>query len=59
VHDHLEECDGGDADRGEVVRVGAPWVGFVDGLLGCGGVAVEGIFGGIDELNRVLELCPG
>jgi hypothetical protein len=56
VHDHLEHGDGRDADGGEVVRVGAPWVGFVDGLLRGGGVGVERIFGRVDELHGVLEL---
>jgi hypothetical protein len=59
VHDHLKQGDGRDADGGEVVGVGAPWVRFVDGFLGGGGVVVEGIFVLVDELYGVLELYNG
>jgi hypothetical protein len=56
VHDHFEEGDGGYADAGEVVGVGAPGVGLIDLFLCRGGVGVEGIAGRVDELDRVLEL---
>ncbi len=56
MHDHLEKGDGGDAHRGEVVGVGPPWVCIVDGFLGGGRVVVEGVFAGVYELDRVLEL---
>ena len=56
MHDHFKEGDGGNADGGEVVGVGAPGFGGVDGFLGGRGVGVEGVFGGVDELDGVLEL---
>ena len=59
MHDHFEKGDGGDADGGEVVGVGAPGVGGVDGFLRGGGVGVEGVFCGVDELDGVLELYGG
>jgi hypothetical protein len=34
-------------------------VGGVDGFLRGGGVGVEGVFGGVDELDGVLELYGG
>jgi hypothetical protein len=49
MHDHLEEGDCGNADGGEVVRVGAPWTGILEGLLSAGGVVVERVFGWVDE----------
>ena len=57
MHDHLEECDGRDADILEVVGIGSPWLCVSDGFLLGGIVSVEGIFLRVNELDVVVELC--
>jgi len=57
VHDHLEESDGRYTDRFKVVRVFGPGTGGDEGLVGLLVVSVEGIALGVDEFDRVLELC--
>ena len=56
MHDHLEEGDGRNADRREVVGVGSPWMRVVDGFLLRGGIIVEGVLLGIYKLDGVLQL---
>lgn len=41
------------------MRVGAPGAGLVYGALRGLGVGVEGVFGGVDQFDRVLELWGG
>lgn len=56
MHDHFEQSDGGNSYVFEVVGVFLPWFGLINGLLLFGGVAVEGIAGGIEQFDRVFEL---
>ena len=55
AYDH-EHGHGADADVLEVVRVGPPRLGVVDGLLRVAVVVVEGVACGVDELDGVFQL---
>jgi hypothetical protein len=57
MHDHFKESDSGDTDVLEVVRVFLPWFGVLQGFVGSIVIIVESIAGGIDQLDRILELC--
>jgi hypothetical protein len=57
VHDHFEKGDCADANIFEVVGVGSPGFGFINGFLLLGIVGIESIAVGVDELDVIVELC--
>jgi len=57
VHDHLQQCNGGDTDTLEIVWVFLPWLLVVDFLLLLGRVFIESVTSWVDKLDGVLELC--
>jgi len=59
MHHHFQECDGGDSHTLEVIGVLFPGFRFVEGFLLGGGIVVQGIAGGVEEFDRVGELCGG
>lgn len=55
MHGHLDQRDGGDSDVFEVVRIRSPWSRVCDLFLFLAVVVVEGVAGGVDELDGVFD----
>ncbi len=53
MHNHFQQCNGGDSDILKVIWVLLPWFGVVLGFLLGGGVVVEGIAGGVEEFDII------